>query len=52
MDGWINSMWPSHTAEYDTAMERGAGLTRAAVWLDPERRMLSERGRRRRSHSG
>ena len=31
MDGWLNSMRPIHTVEYDTAMKMSEALTQATM---------------------
>ena len=36
-------MWPSHTVEYDAFMKRRAALTQAAVWVDLDHSVFSER---------
>ena len=36
-------MWPVHTLEYHSALERKEILTRATMWMNPEDVMLSHK---------
>lgn len=47
----IHKMWSLHTQEHYSVLKRGEALTLAAMWMDPENMMLSERNRCRRTLS-
>ena len=40
-------MWSIHAVEYYSALKRKKILTLAAMWMDPEDRMLSEISQKR-----
>lgn len=50
VDKRTNRMWLIYTMEYYSAMKKNEALTQAAVWMNLENRILSERSRQNPPH--